>query len=67
MEEAAKEGGGIKKAECPEFLAWADVEGGLVKIRECSHWWNGICENSLSPHAGQPCPWEGRPEEKDAE
>ena len=54
-------------SECPEYRPWEEVEGSLVKIRECSHFWDGRCENSQAPHAGQRCSWEGRPDKQGPE
>jgi len=51
-------------AECRDYEAWGDVDGSVVRVRECRYWWEGVCQCEMSPLAGQPCPWEGRPEEE---
>lgn len=45
---------------CKDYLAWCEAPTPL-QSGECFHFWGGFCEHGQSPHAGQVCPWEGRP------
>lgn len=50
----------MAESECADYLAWAAAPQPL-QSGECFHFWGDCCENGLSPHAGQECPWSGRP------
>lgn len=50
-------------SDCDLYTSWLDaVPDGVVKFKECHHYFWPYCENGMSPHSGQKCPWEGRPD-----
>jgi hypothetical protein len=46
---------------CAEYRACRDVKPHGLNTAECFHFWDGWCENGMSPLAGQECPYEGWP------
>ena len=43
---------------CEQYQSWMDHG---VLINECLEYYQGLCHESMSPHDGCECPWNGYP------
>ena len=43
---------------CTWYTPWEDHGH---RVAQCLEYWQGICHEPLSPHAEQPCPFNGYP------
>jgi Fe-S-cluster-containing dehydrogenase component len=48
---------------CNDYLSCYHHEDSIHDAPECWYLIEEVCEHSDSPFCGQPCPWEGMPEQ----
>jgi hypothetical protein len=44
----------MTKSPCDHYTPWTDHG---LQIRQCLEFWEGFCNEAMSPHYKQDCPW----------